>query len=58
MTVKPLVCFVCLLGFAALFTQLGCSPQKPIALQKVSFSPVGATSPEKSEGKSLTTDSC
>jgi hypothetical protein len=51
MTVKPLVCFVCLLGFAALFTQLGCSPQKPIALQKVSFSPVGATSPEKSEGK-------
>jgi hypothetical protein len=51
MTVKPLVYFICLLGCAALFAQPGCSPQKPIALQKVSFSPVDGISPDKFEGK-------
>ncbi len=50
MTVKPLVYFVCLLGSAVLFAQPGCSPRKPIALQKVSFSPVEAISPDKFEG--------
>jgi hypothetical protein len=50
--IRLLIYFVCLLGFAVLFVQPGCSPRKPIALQKVSFSPVKATSPDKFEGAS------
>jgi len=49
-TIRLLIYFFCLLGFAAVCVQPGCSPQKPLTLQKVSFSPVKATSPDKFEG--------
>jgi hypothetical protein len=52
---KAVIYFVCLLGLDAMCTQSGCDSQKPeekesVVIQKVSFSPVKGTSPDKFEG--------
>ncbi len=50
-SIRPLTCFACFFMFATLCLQLGCSPQKPIMMQKVSFSPDRSTTAKRSIGK-------